>query len=246
MLAYSAAAERRYFLDEFESVDVVSEYENSVDEWCDQLRQTLDDVPAGCELSIVRNRDIKRYWKEQHNESTTCLVIIYLGKKGLTQYYRSIIRATSTPILVVSERSWRWPVNIVAAVDPFHQGDQASHRDVRIINESNRLARTLSASVTIFHSCYVPAYLLSYKKNITEIQQQNVRDFMDETGSSSCSLAMLTGEPSKRLREYVSENKTDILCIGSTARGLFDMKHLGSTVEDILANPPCDLLLIGS
>ena len=52
------------------------------------------------------------------------------------------------------------------------------------------------------------------------------------------------GDPASALRKYVLSNHTDVLAMGSVARGFLDRDVIGSTTENMLADAPCDLLLV--
>lgn len=108
------------------------------------------------------------------------------------------------------------------------------------------MSSTLAGVLMVVHSCFVPSYLLSSKKDIVLHHRANIRDFMEEGGFGKISYTMINGEPSSSLRKYIKDNRVDILAIGSVARGFLDRQVIGSTTENILSNTPCDLLLVRS
>ncbi len=244
--AYSSQSERHFFFERKLSVDVQAKYETSVKVWCEQLRQTLAEVSGAIEYTVVRDRDIEPHWHRLHKNDRDSLVVMFLSQRGFMPFYRAMIRRTDTPVLAVFEGRWHSPISLVAAIDPFHQQDEQTTRDIHLIQRTRELGRALAGRTTLFHSCHVPPYLADHRRDIERHFRQNLREFVQDHGFANLPCVVDIGSPSEKLREYVSDNGVDILAIGSVARGFLDRYVLGSTADQILSVPPCDLLLLRS
>lgn len=244
--AYSAGMERNYFFNHREIKAAKIDYERKVQQWCDELEETLNEVSPDHEFSIIWERDLEKHWQEAKPGHKGSLLVLVMPQPEMRQSYRSIIRHTDTPILALFDTPWRRPLKIAAAIDPSHEDERDAGRDVRVVRNAIAVAKGLSASASVIHSCFVPGYLRDYKKKLVGIHRQNLNEFMVDHGVSHIPHTLLQGDPAAAVRKFVTENQIGILALGSVARGILDRYVLGSTAEEILSEPPCDLLLLRS
>lgn len=244
--AYSAGMERNYFFNHREIKAAKIDHERNVQQWCDELEDTLNEVSPDHEFSIVWERDLEKHWQEARPGHKSALLVLVMPQPGMMQSYRSIIRHTDTPILALFAEPWKRPLQIAAAIDPSHEDERDAGRDVRVVRNAIAIAKGLSGRACVVHSCFVPGYLRDYKKKLVDIHRQNLSEFMVDHDVAHIPHTLLQGDPAAAVRKFVSENQIGILALGSVARGILDRYVLGSTAQEVLSQPPCDLLLLRS
>lgn len=244
--AYCAGMERNYLFNHREIKAAKVDHERKVQQWCDELEKTLSEVSLEHEFSIVWQRDLEKHWQEAKPGQRGSLLVMVMPQPGMMQNYRSIIRHTDTPVLAIFDTPWKRPLTIAAAIDPSHAEEQDAGRDVRVVRSALAVAKGLEGRATLIHSCFVPGYLRDYKKKLVEIHRENLKEFVTDHNVGHIPHALLQGDPTAAIRKFVGDNQISILAMGSVARGILDRYVLGSTAEEILNAPPCDLLLLRS
>lgn len=244
--AHAPALKRAYFFEDEAGINARRDYGQSVDRWCEELSSVLKERSIDHNLKLVWERRLERDDLHLASANADTLLVVAMPQPEMMHTLRHLLRSPGSSVLVLFARPWRKPVALVAAVDPVHESDEGAARDVKVVKRARSLSRVLSGQLSIVHSCFVPSYLLSYRRKIDDIHHSNFEDFINDNQLGSLPHEMLHGEPAESLRAHVKAQKVDVLAMGSVARGIFDRYILGSTTEDILSNPPCDLLLIRS
>lgn len=244
--AYCPPPEKSYVPEYDEVVNVKAEHEKSVVRWLAQLEDLIHSRVNKEHYIVVTNKDIAKYWRESKGAIHTSLLVLLLGEKTMLPLYRSIIRSTDIPVLALFSKNWKSPIEIVAAVDPFHDHDEDNQRDIRLVKKCKEISMILHGSVTILHCCQAPGYLSQYKKQIKDYRQHSIAEFAELNNFSSLNYAVLEGAPVSEIRNYVTNKKVDLLGVGSVSRGFLERYIMGSTADDLLSDPPCDLLLLRS
>lgn len=242
--ADSPALKRRYFFGTHAPFDARKRFEESVKAWCDELCLRLDEADLTYEQTTVWGRQLEESLSPFILGDGNSWLILVNAQSHMTQQYRAIVRHSQVPILSLYNKPWGARLSFVAAVDPVHENDMPRVKDVRIVEWAKFLAGKLASNVMIVHSCFVPAYLTSYRNKIESHNRENIRDFVEENGFERLAHSVLAGDPAVTLRKYALKNHTDVLAMGSVARGFLDRDVIGSTTENILADAPCDLLLV--
>ncbi len=242
--ADSPALKRRYFFGTNPPVDARKEFEQSVEVWCNELVARMDRAGIGHDLTIAWGRRLEGRLGPIEGRERDALLVLVNTQRHMTQEYRAVVRHFRAPILSLYDNPWADRASVVAAVDPVHESDTPTVRDTRIVEVAKSLASGLSGRLMILHSCFVPPYLFSYRDKIESHHRENIRDFLEENGFERLEHSMVTGDPSSALRKYVHTSHADVLAMGSVARGFFDRDVIGSTAENMLADAPCDLLLV--
>ncbi len=242
--AESPALKRRYFFGTNAPFDTRERFEQSVKAWCDELCLRLDEAGIEYEQTVEWGRHLERSLSTVTNGTGDSWLILINAQSHMTQQYRAIVRHSRVPTLVLYGKPWGARLSLVAAVDPVHEHDMPRVKDVRIVEWAKFLAGKLAGTVMIVHSCFVPAYLASYRVKIESHHRENIRDFIEENSFERLAHSVIAGDPAVTLRKYIRKNHTDVLAMGSVARGFLDRDVIGSTTENILADAPCDLLLV--
>lgn len=244
VIAYCPPPEKSYVYGTEDLIDVESEYAKSLEQWLVNLDKALGAVRDKSRPVTVTDKDLAKWWRANGGEKNSSLLVLLLGERNMLPLYRSIIRATNVPVLVLFNKPWRPPLNIVAAIDPFHDSDAESERDIRVVTSCRELSKALSARVTLLHCCNVPVYLAEHRRSVCNYRRESIREFAETNGFRSLGLAVVNGAPETEIRSYVNKSDVDILGMGSVSRGFWERYILGSTADELLTNPPCDLLLL--
>lgn len=242
--AYCPAPEKSYVPATEKFIDIMAEYESSVEQWLENLNRALGSYVSSENCVIVREKDIARRWSASSHETEVSLLVVMLGDRNLLPLYRTIIRSTDVPVLVIFDKPWHKPITIVAAIDPFHERDEDSERDVRVVKACKEIARHVNGTVSLLHCCKVPVYLAEYKKKVHNYREQSVEIFAEDSGFGSLNRSVVNGLPVEGIRKFIADRNADILGMGSVSRGLWERYIMGGTADELLSDPPCDLLLL--
>lgn len=241
---YCPAPEKSYVPKTGEVIDVEAEYEQSVQQWIDDLNANFRKYASQYGCVKITEKDIAQRWLDRSHNEVINLLVLLLGERNKLPIYRMIIRSTDIPILALFNKPWSHPLTIAAAIDPFHDNDKDNKRDVRVVNVCEEVAEYMNGKVSLLHCCNVPAYLTEYKKEVRNYRMQSVELFAEDSGFGSLKITVLNGTPKNEICDYVNENDIDILGMGSVSRGLWERYVMGSTADGLLSDPPCDLLLL--
>ncbi len=168
-----------------------------------------------------------------------------------------LLRETQTPLLLCKERPWPERMRLVAAIDPFHDHDQAAEIDLKILQYAQTVAESLGAEFHVLHTyASIPQSAIfddtvsgdfasiqsQIKKEHEERLTQVVQSFDPEFDLSL--LHLVEGEIHQQLPKFVNEKGINMVVMGSLARGMLDRLLLGSSVERVLDAVPCDILVL--
>lgn len=243
--AYSPALRRSYFFGNSPIVDAQKHFKASVKKWCEELAFRLDENALDHRIEVVWEREIDESIEALQPSKGSMLMLVNVSRIVSTSY-RRVIRHAQVPVLILDNRPWKQRVGVAAAIDPLHESNLPICRDTEVVLCAKWLARSLSSPLELVHSCFVPAYLTSYKKEMLSHHRANIRDFINDGSFGELAHVVISGDPEISLREYVNDSSIQVLAIGSVARGMFDRPVIGSTTDNLLSNMPCDLLLVHS
>ncbi|MFZ6042744.1 universal stress protein [Vibrio natriegens] len=147
-------------------------------------------------------------------------------------------------VLMLQKSFWSVPLNVVCAIDPLHQGDKQASVDLSIVERGKRWQDNLGARVTLVYCRHVAPYLVKYKSQILQEQKLHIQEFMYEHHLNHFSLRLFDGNPEVSLPKAVRTLKANVLVIGACKRSAVSRFWSGSTVDILLKQPPCDLLLV--
>jgi nucleotide-binding universal stress UspA family protein len=156
-----------------------------------------------------------------------------------------LLRRSRVPLLVVRNRA-RGPYRSIVAATDF--SDPARHA----LQVTERFFP--DRKLALFHAYDVPRQTLAdgpatFGKAFEDAAVQKSERFLEQVGllgrdRPRPDVLIEQGRPAPLLREYVRVAKVDLVTLGTRgSSGLLDM-FLGSTAKEILAELPCDALVV--
>lgn len=155
-----------------------------------------------------------------------------------------LLRRVGVPVLVVKDRPLGPYRRIVAATD---------------FSEPSRLALETAARwfpeerLTVFHAydAHMPRFLVdprSYRREFLRGAAQECEAFLERVDKPATwqrpQVVIEDGSPIWLLSDYVRENDVDLIVLGTEGRGAIQEVFLGSMAKAIMAETPCDALVV--
>ncbi len=149
-------------------------------------------------------------------------------------------------LLLLGERTWPTHIKMLCAIDPLHRGDANGVVDIAIVSHGKKLESALKGKMTLVYCRYVAPYLSKYRVEILTNQKVVINDFIKTHRMSQIPILLPEGNPEVALPSTVKQLNASVLILGACKRSMSSQFWSGSTVDTILDNPPCDLLLVNS
>jgi universal stress protein E len=167
-----------------------------------------------------------------------------------------LLRTSPVPVLLVkSPRAWRRPV-VLAAVDPGHRYAKPAKLDAKILDAASTVTQALRGSMHAMHAYMpVPLNALSWGTTSAQVMQQmvdaaeqNARDMFARALKSSKLPArrrhLTQGLPAQAIPRIARKVGSDIVVMGAISRSGLKRALIGNTAETVLAELPCDVLVV--
>ncbi|CAK1732887.1 universal stress protein [Vibrio crassostreae] len=225
-------------------------YDDFFVQWCNSILEIIEDIHSELELPMMEvnfnlltgNSWEHKFIKEQKN-STNIFLIDY--SKGIIafQLLRELF-SQGHDILLLTDIKWQQPLKVASAIDPLHRNDKNAEIDKEIISRSLELQKRLNANISLVYCQYVAPYLYRYSKEILAHQKQSITNFLELNKHALLPLRFIKSNPEEGLPDIVKSMGASILVLGACKRTALSRYWSGSTVDTLMANPPCDLLLI--
>jgi nucleotide-binding universal stress UspA family protein len=160
-----------------------------------------------------------------------------------------VIRIGTRPVLMVKNKPAGAYKNVVAATDFSDSAQKALHIAAQIAPRTD---------LHILYSYDFPDTDIGMRINryagdvVEKIEKDKLKKFVDvnkkllkEAGitTGKVSSRLVQGQPAVCLTKEVKKVKADLISIGVHGRAGFVSAKLGGTAEDILSDPPCDVLV---
>ena len=168
-----------------------------------------------------------------------------------------IMRKCPCPVWIHRGDLWRGAVRILAAVNTSDSSEENQKLNKKIIDHSVRLAEILRGLVHVVTcwSGYMESVLssprFSEKDRLEYIkyeQRQTEKSFeallAEYNLKDSVKVKIIHGNPAVIIPQYASDQKMDIVVMGSVARTGIPGLLVGNTAEKIIANLPNSILTI--
>ncbi len=177
-----------------------------------------------------------------------------LSRLLLTPADWSLIRATSSPVLLVNSASAGIPRRVIAAVDANY--DQHTDASDLVVAAAEALAIQCDAELELVHVLEIAMPLASgapeldmglsagMYKVISDNDQRWFTEYAERRSVPLEHRHLLSGHAPDALSAFAAHAGTDVLVMGSKQRGTLDRALLGSTTEDTLTKARCDVLVI--
>lgn len=142
-----------------------------------------------------------------------------------------LMRACPVPLLLSKPKLWPELPMICAAIDPEHRGRPWTSLSDAVVEEGKILAKRLEGQLHVLHTPAPPTSVLLMRS--TDPQ---------ETIKSPEKLA--ADHYVARLRILVTRLAGNVFVVGATASAEFPGETSDTTVDDLLKQIPCDLLVV--
>lgn len=168
-----------------------------------------------------------------------------LGRFFLGTTVDRLIRNSSVPVLVVKNRARRPYHHIVVATDFSEPSRHALETADRYFPGS---------PLTIFHAFDAPmstfaADAAAYRRDRRHAAEQAYKAFLESLPSAEAIRKRAKpliefGSPSHLLQDYIRDKGIDLLVLGTHGRGAILDILIGSVAKQIMADLPCDTLVV--
>jgi universal stress protein E len=169
-----------------------------------------------------------------------------------------LVRDCPVPLLLTKQSAWHEPPRVAAAVDPNHPGDVGARVDHAIIDEADRVARTLGTRPWLLH-VFSTLNLISVEPGIAtaplgtdlaavqvlrQLHQTQLEGLAARHGIAAADTRLIDGIVTHALPDFASDSGLDVLAIGAIARSRLHDRFIGSTADRVLDRIGCDLLIV--
>lgn len=162
-----------------------------------------------------------------------------------------LLRYCPAPLMIVGALANGLPRRIAAAVDALQEMQHPAPLNDAIVGSALQLGRYCQAAVdlvSVFPGSTVPS---ANGRQLAALRQAAERDHRRSFEALADRLEVPEdcrhrpqGPVDQALARYVRRSHTDLLVLGSAYRSGFSRLLLGSTVEDVLMQVGCDVLLV--
>ncbi|MDP3857480.1 MAG: universal stress protein [Stagnimonas sp.] len=164
---------------------------------------------------------------------------------------RKLFRYCPAPLMLVHPTTPDLPSHVIAAVDVSPKPDNKAALNEAILQTGLSYAYLTGSDAHLAHSFPFdrPTVVTSIELRHLhdQVRHEDVERFKRFASSQAVPedrCHVLDGAPSAALPELVGKLQASLLVLGAAYRSAFDRFILGSTVEQLIANPPCDLLVV--
>lgn len=227
-------------------------YDDYYVQWCSAILEQIETIHRELELLPVEVDFVHlpgaQWLKGLTSESTEASRLLCIDEASgvmSPQVLRELTRHRFD-VLLMTEQGWKNDLRIAVAIDPLHRQDKEADVDRLLVKRSQELKEALSAEMSLVYCQYVAPYLYKYTKEILANQKYAIQEFLDQKKLHHINLKFIKGNPEQGLLNAVNLLKASILVMGACKRGALSRYWSGSTVDVLLKEPPCDLLLVGS
>lgn len=174
----------------------------------------------------------------------------------LAQVDWQLMRTCPCPVLLARDPQFKGYEAIMAAIDPLHRHAEPAGLDHEILGFATLLAQAAESELLVGHVYPDPgSYALASAvevqpgvyygtENIEAVHRRAVQELAAEFGIRPPQIELAPGDPADELVELVRRHGVDLIVMGALKRGALHEWLLGSTAERIVADVPCDVLLV--
>lgn len=186
------------------------------------------------------------------------LVIVDLETESFLRQWTAVkpsvwklARLCPAPLMLVKEGSSLVPSRVAAAVDPYQAQARSTDLDERVLQAALSIAVVCDARLDLAHVFpFRPAdeHMSAKLDELIESQRETDRklftEFADRHSVPADRRFLMGGRTVLELFGHVEKHQVGLLVLGSEYRGSIERFFLGGTTESLLAQAPCDLLLV--
>lgn len=214
----------------------------------DQLRACCPDAAPDHDIHVVIGDPLEDVIAQAINVAADLIVVgIHRERRFLDLIKQTtmerLIRASTVPVLLVSQASMEAYHHVICAIDMSHAAAQA-------ITMARRIAAT--ARLSLFHAYHVPyrrltnpadaaATAIPFRKEAEEEFAQWAAD--NALPADLPAPRFIDASPAVALEQVLADDTPDLLALGAHARSNLGRYMLGGFTSALIRNPPCDLLV---
>ena len=168
-----------------------------------------------------------------------------------------LLRASPVPVLLLKNgRPWR-KRTILAAVDPSHAHAKPTRLDALIVDQAKQLARKLGSALHVMHASFPSLFGMTLGDPSIDavtleatFDQQKAIDskaFAAFAGTARIPRArrhLVDADPVTAIPRVARKLGADLVIMGAVSRSGLKRMLIGNTAERVLADLPCDVLVV--
>lgn len=168
-----------------------------------------------------------------------------------------LLRISERPVLLIKDSKPYGRATVLAAVDPAHLHAKPLDLDSRILASARDLARLLNGAMHVVFANNPSPIGLSYGDPIlgafpTGLTYDDLRRehreifdrFMADSDVPERRRHVIAGEPAKVIPRVARDTQAGIVVMGAVSRTGLKRLLIGNTAERVLADLPCDVLVV--
>ncbi len=166
-----------------------------------------------------------------------------------------LIRLCRHSLLLVKPHAWAAPLQVMAAVDPLHDADEAAALDHAILAHAGAIAELIESRIHAVHTytAVVPTAVSGYgspavldvedyRRQIEQYHRTAVEKLL--AGHAVDSARVEAGIAHRTLVEIAREIEAGLVIVGAVSRAGLKRRFIGHTARHMLERLPCDLLIV--
>ena len=210
----------------------------------EKLLKVLQMSAIKTEISISQSADHIALLNTELSKSPNSLLILEDAPQNKRHPLFQTLTEIDSTILLLSNKAWKKPLNLLGAIDPLHEHDRPAKMDENIVKNVKLWSQSFTSKWGVAHCCYISSVLSKYKNKVLTIHKEALHEFSEKWHIKEEQSILLEGKPEHALTTFIEKEHVDILFIGLVNRNIIDRFWVGSTTSSFLVHPTCDLLLI--
>lgn len=225
------------------------------------LADSLGDWGVDAEYEVRWGHPVEDVILDEVSRWDADLLVVGTRQGGVRPHTRlsrvdwQLMRSCPCAVLLARDPQFEGYETILAAIDPLHRHAQPAGLDRRVLEFGTALTHAAESDFLVAHVYPDPAlYALASAvevlpgvyygaENIEHAHREAVTELAAEYGVHGKNVLLEAGDPGECLASIIERHSVDLIVMGAMKRGV-EERILGSTVEEIVANAHCDVLLV--
>jgi universal stress protein E len=253
---YNQSLHRSYLFDDEAEKHAIAGYLHQEEAKLIRLAEQLEAQGGRVSYDVTWNRSSAEGLIRKALRYRADLVVFPIGRHAQGHYlFRQgdwqLIAQCPTPLLLMREQPWAVHPRVAALVDPFHHSDEPQALDNQVLSASQALSELLVGEQHVVHSFATIPQAAIFDEHLTidyAAMHEKVKNkhsaVLHALVGSEVILHLEQGNVHAIIPEFSKREHIDLLVMGSIARGFLDRFLIGSSVERIVDNVECDVLLV--
>lgn len=244
IVAYRPSFSRFYLHEEAELNKAKQHYEQSIELLAESVGAEFKELAVAADVKILWQVDSFDAL-DAMDRSGEDVWFAMLDDQGVPRnIMRESVHRFSSPVFWLNPTAWSETISLAVGVDPMHEHDRPASTDNDLLITAKSLKRLLHSQLSLVHSCNFPAYVEQYREKIGILHRDSLDELAKQHHIPQSDVHLVQGNPDTALVSFVKKHHTSMLLLGSIARNPLHRSLIGSTTEELMRNPPCDLMFI--